>query len=116
MEQQPDSEQKTPQQPQPKRLQVDLNEDLVAVYSNGAMITNTPAELIFDFVQALPRMPKGKVLSRIIMSPLHAKLLYQALGQNLAGYERQYGQIRIPNPNSLADQFFRFPRKEGNEE
>lgn len=112
---QPSSEQKPPQ-PQQQRLQVDLPDELLAVYSNAVMISNTPAEFVFDFVQILPRMAKGKVMSRVIMSPLHAKLLYQALGQNLAGYERQYGQIRVPNPNSLADQFFRFPRKEGGEE
>ncbi len=104
------SEQETPtNQPVPgqQRITIDLPKELTAVYANVAFISHTPAEMILDFAQVLPRTPRGKILSRIIMSPMHAKMLYNALSQSIANYERQFGEIRLPS--NLADQLFRFP-------
>ncbi len=102
-----------PQQPKPeqKKISIDIPKDLEAVYSNVAFISHTPAEMIFDFAQVLPRTPRGKILSRVIMSPTHAKMLLRALNQNIGNYERQFGEIRLPS--TIADQFFRFPQQEG---
>ena len=97
--------------PQPsKKIAIDIPKDLQAVYANVAFITHTPAEMVLDFAQVLPRMPRGSILSRVIMSPMHAKMLQRALGQNIANYERQFGEIRLPT--SIADQFFRFPQQD----
>jgi len=103
-------ESKTP--PPPKRVSIEIPKDLEAVYANVAFISHTPTEIVLDFAQVLPRMPKGSVVSRVIMSPVHAKLLHHALGQNIANYEKQFGEIKIPVQSSLADQFFRFPPSE----
>lgn len=92
-----------------KRIAIDLPKDLTAVYANVAFISHTPGEIVMDFAQVLPRMPRGRVLSRVIMSPMHAKMLQKALAQNIANYERQFGEIRMPV--NLADQFFRFPNQ-----
>jgi len=102
-------------QPPPgqKRITIDIPADLQAVYANVALISHTPAELVFDFGQVLPRMPRGKVLSRVIMSPIHAKMLHMALGQQINNYERQMGEIPLPSSLSLPQQFFRFPPQEG---
>lgn len=102
--------------PKPKRVSIEIPKDLEAVYANVAFISHTPAELVLDFAQVLPRMPKGSVVSRVIMSPVHAKLLQHALAQNITNYEKQFGEIKIPSQTSLADQFFRFPPAEGPEE
>ncbi|MCP4428876.1 MAG: DUF3467 domain-containing protein [Chloroflexi bacterium] len=98
---------KTPQAG--KKIAIDIPKDVKAVYANLAFISHTPAEMVLDFAQILPRMPRGSILSRVIMSPMHAKMLHQALGQNLANYERQFGKINMPT--SIADQFFRFPQQ-----
>ena len=90
----------------PKRITIEIPKDLDAVYSNVAMLTHTAAEMIMDFAQVLPRMPKGKVLTRVIMSPMHAKQLQLALNQGIANYERQFGEIKVPQQPSIADQFF----------
>ncbi|MEZ4519894.1 MAG: DUF3467 domain-containing protein [Chloroflexota bacterium] len=105
----------TPEQNEPKRITVEMPRDLKAVYANMAFISHTPAEVILDFAQALPRTPRGSVVSRVVMSPVHAKILQMALAQTITNYERQYGEIRIPHqrPN-LADDFFGTPQ-EGNE-
>ncbi|MDX1616588.1 MAG: DUF3467 domain-containing protein [Candidatus Promineifilaceae bacterium] len=93
----------------PKRVSIELPKDLEAVYANVAFISHTPAEMVLDFAQVLPRSPKGAVVSRVIMSPMHAKMLLAALRQNLSKYENQYGEINVPRQPSLADQLFRFP-------
>jgi hypothetical protein len=43
----------------------------------------------------MPRAAKARVLSRIIMTPMHAKLLHQALGENIAKFEKQFGEIKM---------------------
>ena len=98
-----------PQPAQPTRISIDLPKELKAVYANVAFINFTPAEMVIDFAQVLPRTPRGALTARVIMSPIHAKLLHAALGQNLANFERQFGEIRIPIRTNLADDFFRFP-------
>lgn len=98
--------------PVTKQISIDIPPDLKAVYANVAFISHTPAEMVIDFAQVLPRMAKGKVMARIIMSPIHAKMLQHALSQNLAKYESQFGEIRMPTQTSLADQLFRFPPNE----
>ena len=100
-------------QPPGKRISVDLPKDLKAVYANLAVISHTPAEMVIDFAQILPRSPRGSIQSRVIMSPIHAKMLHAALAQNISNYERQFGPIRMPQ--NLANQFFNFPQ-EGKDE
>ena len=102
--------------PTPQRVSIEIPKDLEAVYANIAFISHTPAEIILDFAQFLPRTPKGSVKARVIMSPMHAKMLQNALAQNIANYERQFGEIKIPQQPSLADQLFRFPPQNPDEE
>lgn len=95
-------------QPQQRKIAIEVPKELEAAYANLAFISHTPAELVIDFAQYLPRMPKGKVVARVIMSPLHAKMLQYALAQNLATYERQFGEVKLPQKPSLADELFKF--------
>ena len=106
------SNQKSQSMPKPKQVSIEIPKELSAVYANVAFISHTPAEMVIDFAQVLPRMPKGTVMSRVIMSPVHAKMLQRALGQNIDKYEQQFGEIRLPTQSSLADQLFRFPHSD----
>jgi hypothetical protein len=107
-----------PEQPQGQgqRITIEIPKELAAVYANVAFISHTPAEIVLDFAQVLPRMPKGNVMARVIMSPMHAKMFQMALAQNIANFERQFGEIRIPQQPSLADQLFRFPPQDSDED
>ena len=96
--------------PTQKKITIDMPKDLEAVYANIVFTSHTPAEVILDFAQALPRTPRGQIKARVIMSPMHAKMLQQALAQNIANYERQFGEIRMPV--NLADQLFKFPQQD----
>ena len=107
---------KPAEKPKQKRINIEFPKDLEAVYANVAFISHTPAELVVDFAQVLPRIPKGNVVSRVIMSPMHAKMLHAALAQNISNYERQFGEIRLPQQMSIADQFFKFPQGSSDED
>jgi len=81
----------------PKRqLQIELPSDLEATYSNFALITHSPSEMIVDYARVLPNVPKAKVYARIIMTPMNTKLLHKALGDNLAKFEEKHGEIKTP--------------------
>jgi len=84
-----------------------LPPDLEAAYTNIARIMHTPSELIFDFAAFLPGFGGPKVVSRLVMSPVAAKLFYRALGENLSRYEAVFGEIATPGENDLASDLFR---------
>ena len=81
---------------QPQQIQIELGEkEAEGNYANIAMITNSPTEIIIDFARIMPRSPKARVQSRIIMTPMHAKLLHKALQDNLEKFEKQFGEIKL---------------------
>jgi len=62
------------------------------VYSNIAMLSHTQDEFIVDFIFAHP--PAGKVVSRVVLSPSHAKKLLKALQENISMFEGKFGPIK----------------------
>jgi hypothetical protein len=89
-------------QPGRGQINIELPPDLDATYANFAMITHSPSEVVIDFARVLPNTPKAKVCTRMLMTPMHAKLLLMALGENLQKYEQQFGPIVIPQNYYLA--------------
>lgn len=82
------------QHPQ-QQLNIELGDkEAEGIYANLAMIIHSPTEIIIDFARVMPRSPKAKVQARIIMTPMHAKLLKQALEDNLKKFENQFGEIK----------------------
>ena len=80
----------------PQSLDIELSEEVAeGTYSNFAIITHSQSEVIVDFIRMMPGVPKGKVKSRIILAPHHAKRLLMALGDNLARYEANFGEVEI---------------------
>lgn len=96
-----------PRPPSKKQVNIELPSGLDPRYANFVLITHSAAEIILDFAQILPRTPKGKVQSRILMTPMHAKLLHTALGQNLSQYEAKFGAIQTFHGPTLADELFK---------
>jgi len=92
-----------------KIIPLEIPADIHIIYSNIVRITHSPSEFVFDFARLLPGSAHALVLSRTIMSPLSAKLLHRALSDNLAKYEANFGEIKIPGDSSLADYLFRKP-------
>lgn len=93
--------------PHRQQVNIEVPPDLEATYANFALITHTASEVIVDFARVLPNTPRAKVYSRIITTPMHAKLLLRALNENLEKYEEQFGEIKLPaEGDALAQQFF----------
>jgi hypothetical protein len=80
-----------------------------ALYANLVRISHSPAELVLDFARILPGSASAQVVSRILMSPVGAKLFFRALGENLARYEAAFGEISLPGDSSLVNDLFRPP-------
>jgi len=84
-------------QMRPQQLNIELGEkESEGIYSNMALISQSPHEIIIDFARVVPGVRKTKVYARIIMTPAHAKMLYKALEQNIKKFESQHGAIKIP--------------------
>jgi hypothetical protein len=81
--------------PQGNQINIELTEDVAeGTYSNLAIISHSNSEFVVDFVRIVPGVPKAKVKSRIILTPQHAKRLLNALGDNIAKFEAQHGDIK----------------------
>ena len=93
--------------PTPGIPSMELPDDLEPVYSNMARISHTPSELTVDFARMLPGQKQMKVLARMLLSPVGAKLLLRALAENIARYEASFGEIRLPGETGLANDLFR---------
>ncbi|MEY4521122.1 MAG: hypothetical protein RIT10_307 [Bacteroidota bacterium] len=92
------------------QMNIELTEDIaLGVYSNLAIITHSPAEMVCDFIQVMPGMPKGKVRSRVIMTPQNAKRFMKALIENVQKYEQNFGHIDDDNNGGMPPMNFGTP-------
>ncbi len=89
---------------------LDIPADLKPEYVNLVRISHTPAELVMDFARLLPGDAGAKVCSRLMMSPVGAKLFFRALAENLARYEAAFGEITLPGDPALVSELFRGTR------
>jgi len=88
------------QNPQ-NQLNIELGEkEAEGVYSNLALIAHSPSEFIIDFARVLPGIPKAKIYSRIVTTPQHAKMLLNALEDNIKKFEAQFGAIKTFGPEN----------------
>lgn len=88
------------------QLNIELNEETAeGVYSNLAVISHSNAEFILDFIRIMPGVPKAKVKSRVVMSPIHAKRLMLALQDNVNRFEQQFGKIKLEENDATAHPF-----------
>ena len=97
----------SPIPPKPNGPILELPANLELVYANLARIAHSPADIVLDFAHILPGEARAKIRSRVIMTPLSAKLLVRALTENIARYEAAFGEINLPSNTSLADNLFR---------
>ena len=82
-----------------QQINIELSEEMAqGVYSNLVAINHSPTEFVLDFIQMMPGVPKAKVQSRVILTPEHAKRLLQALGENMARYEQNFGNVQTHEP------------------
>jgi hypothetical protein len=79
-----------------QQINIELGEkEAEGIYSNLAIITHSPAEFVIDFTRVLPGIPKAKVHARIVMTPQHAKMLLNAMKDNIEKFEKKFGEIKL---------------------
>ncbi len=91
------SNQDKPEQNARVGLKIKLDEATAqGTYSNLVMVQHSEGEFVLDFAFLQPGRQEGKVNSRVIISPRHAKRLMAALGENVTRYEQRFGAIAVP--------------------
>ena len=78
-----------------QQLKIELPNELTPIYANFVIINHSYNEIVFDFAHVMPNAPRTQVKKRIVMTPYHARLLFNALGTNLANYEKHFGEIKM---------------------
>ncbi|MDD5426329.1 MAG: DUF3467 domain-containing protein [candidate division Zixibacteria bacterium] len=82
--------------PPQQQIKVQLDDkEAEGIYANLAMINHNPSEIIIDFARVMPPTLKARVLSRIIMTPMHAKLLQKVLTSTIEQFEKAFGEIKL---------------------
>lgn len=77
-------------------VNIEIDDTIVdGSYSNLAIISHSSSEFVLDFICLMPAADKGHVKSRIILAPEHAKRLMFSLKDNIARYEKSFGEINI---------------------
>ena len=73
--------------------------DLKGRYANLMSVSHTGEEFVLDFFSVTPPgdVPRGALISRIIVSPSHFKRVVSALVDNQRKYEEQFGEIHEPS-------------------
>lgn len=92
-------------------LDVDLSnvETAMGEYSNFAMVAHSSEEFVMDFARVMPGLDHAVLISRLILTPCHAKRFFFSLHENISRYEEQYGEINVqnfPEPNDGLDGAF----------
>lgn len=82
------------QDQQQQTIRITLDDHIAqGEYVNFANIIHSQAEFVLDFGRVVPGRPDVKIYSRIILTPLHAKQLLEALAQNISLFEQKFGEI-----------------------
>jgi len=94
---------------QPTGPKINVPEGMEPSYANLARISHSLTDIVIDFAHILPGETSANIRSRVVMTPLSAKLLLHALTENIARYEAAFGEISMPSNSSLAENLFRPP-------
>ncbi|MBN1497969.1 MAG: DUF3467 domain-containing protein [Spirochaetes bacterium] len=78
------------------KIEVKVDENVAGgIFTNYSNISHSPEEFVFDFIFVHPAPPPGfgKLMTRVLVTPGHAKRFLTALGQNIREYEERFGSI-----------------------
>ena len=83
-----------PKKKQRVTIEVDLDPEIgLGTYINMARIFHNQTEFVLDGLFLPPQSKKATTRARLLLSPIHAKFLHAALGQNIRLYEKKFGVI-----------------------
>ncbi len=83
------------------KIEIKVDESSASgTYVNFTNISHSAEEFVMDFLFVHPTPPPGfgKLMSRVLLSPGHAKRLLAALTENIEKYESRFGPIKAIAP------------------
>lgn len=76
-----------------KEIKIGISQEAMkGTYANWMQVGHTKEEFHLDFATVFGT--KGLINARIILSPGHTKRVIRALVDNLAKYEKKFGQVK----------------------
>jgi len=79
-----------------QQLNVNVDPDKIdAKFCDQVFMSNSAFGFMFDFLQQIPQMKTTRMLSRIGMSPQHAKIFSEILSNGVKQYEGLFGEIKL---------------------
>jgi len=84
------------------QVDVKLPADLDPIYSNFAIISHSPSEIVIDFARLLPGVHAARVDTRVVMTVDNAQKLLRALRENLRKHAAKYGDDLAEDDNPFA--------------
>lgn len=83
---------------QPPSIQISTMDEMSrGRYSNLLLITHIPDEFLLDWILNSPN--GAHLVSRVVVSPAHAKRIIEALTANLKQYEDKFGPVKLIEPD-----------------
>jgi Protein of unknown function (DUF3467) len=64
-------------------------------YANYFEVGHNPIEFYFDFGQYDPQSEKVQMVTRIVTTPVYAKLLGETLASSMQSFEREHGPVAL---------------------
>jgi hypothetical protein len=83
---------------QQRQVQIKADDKVLrGLYANAMQVHHTQEEFVLDFLNVLP--PSATLGARVVVSPGHAKRIFQAMKDNIQKYEIAFGAIEAtPGP------------------
>jgi hypothetical protein len=82
----------TPNDPRKPSFTIKAEDDVAkGRFANVAQVATSHDTFVMDF--AFVQGPQGWLLSRVLMSPSHAKRFHAVLGETLARHEERFGVV-----------------------
>ena len=79
-----------------QQMNVNVDPDKIdAKFCDQIFMNSGPFGMTFDFIQQIPQMKTARILSRIAMSPQHAKIFSDILSNGVKQYEEKFGEIKL---------------------
>ena len=79
-----------------RQVRIEIDDSVAdGTYANLAFVSSNNAEFILDFARFLPGNTRGKVVTRIVLNPVHAKGVLVSLSDAVDSYEKKFGQITV---------------------
>ncbi len=83
------------EQREPRQIRIEIDDAIAdGTYANLAFISSNNSEFILDFARFLPGNTRGKVVTRIVFGPIHAKAFLKSLNESVENFERNFGPIK----------------------